>query len=1011
MTASSRRLYVAAVSHLDTQWQWTLRDTIRRHLPRTLRENFRRFARFPRYVVNFDGSFRYRLIAEYYPQEFERLRQWIRRGRWAVVGSMLDAADVNIPSPESLLRHVLYGNQWFERELGVRCDELFLPDCFGFGYALPSIAAHCGLRGFSSQKLSKGRSAAPIPFALGRWLGPDGRGVIAALEPGGYGEPLAVDLARDPAWMHALDRQRELGGAAVGLAYYGVGDTGGALDVASLERLERAAATPDAPITVLPAPAGRLFQDLTPTEVATLPEHRGELLLSLHATGCYTSQAQMKRWNRANEQLGDAAERACVAAHLLAGAPLPTRELGEAWQRFLVHQFHDDLTGTSVPGAYALSWNDEAIALNQFGDHLSTAVGAVAARLDTRAQGTPLVVFNPLDRPRRDLVELDLASPAPVGVYDGTRALPTDCQAGPGRPRVRFVAELPAFGFKVFDLRPRATAERDTAVLRADPDGLENEILRVRLDAAGDIASIFDKRLGRELLARPMRLELLPDDSRRFPSWEIRYEDIVATAETLSEPEVLPEPGQAAALLRVRRRHGASAFEQTVRLAAGDSRLEIDLRLDWRTRGRLLKASFPISITEARAFYDLGLGVIERGVNTRRLYEVPAQQWAALEAADGFGIGLFNDGRTGWDRPAPDELRLTLLHSPRIGHRFRYQRRQDFGPHRVRYGIAAYAGGWKSGEIADLAARFNQPLRAFLVPPHPGPLGREASLFEVADGRLAVRACKGREDGAGIVLRLQELSGGPIAATIRLPPQVRRATAADGVERPLAPARPVEGALPVSLNGFEPQTVLLENDERSVEDRPVALELPYDLRATTRDGERSWRGFDGRGRSYPAELWPRHLSSGGTVLALGPADGPNAMRCRGQELFLPAATGERLVLLAASVGGVRAAAFVLGGELRREVPDWCAAIGRWNRLPGVGAGNDIQRVPVAWVATHRHGLRGNQAYQFCYLFRLELPLAPGTRRLRLPDDPAVRVFAAVITSSAAPAVPGMPLYD
>lgn len=162
-----------ATAHLDTQWRWTVRTTIDEYLPATLRENFALFDAYPGYVFSFEGAFRYQLAKEYYPDEYERLKGYIAAGRWRVAGSWLDAVDVNLPSPESLLRHALYGNGYFAREFGVRSRDGFLPDCFGFGYALPSIAAHSGLIGFSTRKLSWGCFVG-TPFHLGVWDQPGG---------------------------------------------------------------------------------------------------------------------------------------------------------------------------------------------------------------------------------------------------------------------------------------------------------------------------------------------------------------------------------------------------------------------------------------------------------------------------------------------------------------------------------------------------------------------------------------------------------------------------------------------------------------------------------------------------------------------------------------------------------------------------------------------------------------------------------------------------------------------
>ena len=196
-TASDRRprLLVVATVHLDTQWRWTIQDTIRDFLPRTLSENFALFDSHPHYVLGFEGAFRYMLAEEYYPEAFEELERRCREGRWRPAGGMLDAPDVNIVAPESLIRHILYGNGYFAERLGERCRDVFLPDCFGFGRALPSVAAHCGLESVSTSKLIKWKAPDEIPFDIGRWRGPDGAEVLAVLRPGGYGEGLDENLA------------------------------------------------------------------------------------------------------------------------------------------------------------------------------------------------------------------------------------------------------------------------------------------------------------------------------------------------------------------------------------------------------------------------------------------------------------------------------------------------------------------------------------------------------------------------------------------------------------------------------------------------------------------------------------------------------------------------------------------------------------------------------------------------------------------------------------------------
>src|SRR5262245_54951870 len=49
-------LYVVGYAHLDTQWRWEYPQTIGEFLPKTMRENFALFEKYPSYVFNFSGA-------------------------------------------------------------------------------------------------------------------------------------------------------------------------------------------------------------------------------------------------------------------------------------------------------------------------------------------------------------------------------------------------------------------------------------------------------------------------------------------------------------------------------------------------------------------------------------------------------------------------------------------------------------------------------------------------------------------------------------------------------------------------------------------------------------------------------------------------------------------------------------------------------------------------------------------------------------------------------------------
>src|SRR5512138_450927 len=243
-------LYVVAYAHLDTQWRWQYPQVINEYIPKTMRDNFALFEKYPHYIFNFSGANRYRMMKEYWPADYERVKSYVAAGRWFPAGSSMEEGDVNSPSAESIIRQILYGNQYFRREFGKTSVEYMLPDCFGFPASLPSILAHMGLKGFSTQKLTW-RSASEqvggpespqgspkgIPFNVGYWVGLDGHGVVAALNAMDYSGDVTYDISKAPPapvppaspltdWPARIARNGQHG-LLTDYYYYGTGDTGG----------------------------------------------------------------------------------------------------------------------------------------------------------------------------------------------------------------------------------------------------------------------------------------------------------------------------------------------------------------------------------------------------------------------------------------------------------------------------------------------------------------------------------------------------------------------------------------------------------------------------------------------------------------------------------------------------------------------------------------------------------------------------------------------------------------
>src|ERR1700722_16209023 len=206
--SKQQTLYVVGYAHLDTEWRWEYPQVIDEYIRKTMEDNFKLFEKYPHYIFNFSGANRYRFMKEYFPDDFARVKKYVDQGRWFPAGSSMEWGGVNRPSAETIIRQILYGNNWFRKELGKASAEYMLPDCFGFPASLPTILAHSGVKGFSTQKLVWGSSAPGggpeslektpegTPFNVGVWVGPDGESVLAGLNPGDYSGGIKSDLSK-----------------------------------------------------------------------------------------------------------------------------------------------------------------------------------------------------------------------------------------------------------------------------------------------------------------------------------------------------------------------------------------------------------------------------------------------------------------------------------------------------------------------------------------------------------------------------------------------------------------------------------------------------------------------------------------------------------------------------------------------------------------------------------------------------------------------------------------------
>ena len=1032
-------LYTIGYAHLDTEWNWDYPTTINEYIRNIMTENFHLFERYPDYVFNFTGSRRYEMMKEYYPELYEKVRSYIHQGRWYVSGSSVDEGEVNISSSESLIRQVLYGNNYFRKEFGVESADYILPDCFGFVANLPSVLHYCGLLGFSTQKLTW-HSAAGIPFNVGVWNGPDGKGVVAALNATSYNGHVVSRLDRDSSWNARLNKDKEDYDISFDYRYYGVGDQGGAPREQDVKNAVGSLKQTDSKLQVVLTSSDQMYKDITPEIRKKLPRYTGDLLLTEHSSGSLTSQAYMKRMNRKNEVLARAAEPLAAVADRIGLVSYPFRKLNASWDLVLGSQFHDILPGTSIPKAYDYAWNDEFVAANGFASVLKNSVGELSSQMDTRVKGRALIVYNPVARNREDVVSASLTydkMPQNVQVFNWRgKALPTQVVGRSGHTmKLLFLAKVPSVGLALFDVRETGKTVVSSPELSVTDRLLQNAYYKVTLNDNGDIESVYDKKERKELLALPARLEFLREAPNEWPSWNMDWNDRQKPPVGYMDDSVtikVVESGPVRVAVEVTRKGHNSSISQVISLASGEAgkRVEVANVADWQSRGVSLKAAFPLTVSNPEATYNLGLGTITRGNNDHLKYEVPSKKWFDLTDKSGdYGVTILEDCKYGSDKPSDNTLRLTLLFTPEVNPRWnwcRYQETQDWGEQEFRYGIYGHKEGWQRGHSSWQGEYFNQPLLAFEVPKHAGIRGKDLSFLSVTTSQAGVMAFKKMEHGDYYLVRLNELYGKDLPkAQVMFGGKITDAYEVDGQERKIGPAAFSGNHLNFSLTHYAVRSYAIKLVPAAIKGlmHQIPVKLPYNLDVMSFDDNRDDGNFSGR-TSIPAEMIPNDIKSDGIHFQMGCKDDgmDNAVRCEGQEINLPEGRFDRICILAAASEDTRGD-FKVGKEVHSlSIQGWSGYIGQYYHRDFAGEDYTItaidqpfvKRDNIAWFASHRHQAypSKNLAYQYCYLYQYELNVPAGTRTIKLPDNNKIKVLAITVADGAKDvANPLQPLYD
>jgi alpha-mannosidase len=739
-------LALTAHAHLDLAWRWPLEET-RRKARRTLWTAVGLLERHAELHFNQSSAQLFAWLEEDDPALLARIERLAQAGRFEPIGGMWVEPDCVMPAGESLVRQLLYGQRYFAARFGAPHTVCWLPDCFGFSPVLPQLLRGAGIERFFTIKLSWSETNR-FPHDLFWWEGLDGSRVLAHMfdnPDGGYNGVVGPRAALET-WRRARGREAH----PESLLSVGYGDGGGGATEEMIQRVKALSGFPALPVQRF----GRVDAFYDRVTTGDLPTWSGELYLELHR-GTLTTQGRTKRAHRRAERDLVAAE-AVAALDALAGGELPP-SLEPAWRVLLRNEFHDILPGSSIREVYEDAEAELADVSRTAGEQIDAALTRLAARMD--GDGGGILVVNP-----------DLQT-RPLRLHDPVLAAGTIAGL---EARVVVPGEPPA----------PATATEDV---------LENDLVRVELAGDGTLASVFDKRLGREVLdGRGNLLWAYVDKPREWDAWELDGEYANEGEEIVATSVEVVEAGPHRAALRVTRAFRDSRIVQDVRLWAGSARIDFVTRLDWHDRRWLLKARFPLAVRAAHATFETAFGVVARPThrNTswdQARFEVAGHRFADLSEPGG-GVALLNDGRYGY-HAIGSELGLSILRSPVWPDPL-----ADEGEQELVYSLLPHPGGWLDGGVLAEAQDLNRPLLA-----RPVERGAGASLRPLrVDGLpVALGALKPLEDGGGLVLRAYEPQGARGELALGLPDGWRADAQLDLLEREIGPPEAVLGPFAV----------------------------------------------------------------------------------------------------------------------------------------------------------------------------------------------------------------------
>ena len=766
--------------HIDTCWLWPWAET-KRKIARSWSNQCDLLDRYPEYNFCASSAQQYKWLEKYYPYAFDRVKKYVKEGRFLPIGGSWVEHDTNLPSGESLVRQFLYGQRYFESRFGARCRTFWLPDTFGYCSQIPQLCRLAGMNRFFTQKLSW-NNINNFPHTTFNWVSLDGSQVLCHMTPAETYTAQANfgDLQRSVTQHKSMDQDPS------SLLVFGWGDGGGGPTFGHIEKLRRCRGLSDKtgrlPRVQMGGTADDFFDRLEKRAAKGDTKYvtwYGELYFELHR-GTYTTQAANKRNNRKAEILLHDIEYLATLATIKGtkGYKYPKKDIDFMWESVLLCHFHDCLPGSCIEMCY-----DDS-------DELYEKVFKTGSKL----------------------------------LRDAQKALGCSFAIEQGKPELLVLNTLPwqraQFSSSLNETMSPSVAETEPGVFM-----LKNKDLHVTVKD-GAITSLYDVKAKREVVPKGEKanqLVIFDDKPLYWQAWDVEVYHLESRKElkASSETVITESSPLRAAVTTTTQISDKSWIKTTISLgrtyeSGQPSQVEIDAEVEWHETMKFLKVEFPVTVTNTEASYETQFGIVKRPTHYNTTwdmakFEVCCHKWADLSEY-GYGVSILNDSKYGF-ATCGNVMRLSLLRAPKAP-----DAHADMKRHHIKWAIMPHAGALDERTIRA-GYEFNYPIH-LTAHDSPESLDGLLSAFKFTSDSspsLVIDTVKRGEDdedasngdmpskkGRHVILRVFDSLGGRGRGTIQLGDvKVKKAWKCNLLEDEMEEIKVNEDGIDVELRAFE----------------------------------------------------------------------------------------------------------------------------------------------------------------------------------------------------------------